>query len=233
MEAILRPQPHDDRELVAALAEAPGLETADVGQQGAADLAHRQTELGDPLAVEEQPLLGLALAPAHPHVGDARQPLHAAPDVGRDAVGAGQIPAAQLDLDRAAAAGAEHPVEHPQALLRLDVDLGAGNLPVHRARAPGRPSRCCPCVRRSRGSSLSSTAALSPRTSVDDDLDVALRQDAPDLALELVEVGSGDGDVGAAGHLELDVDLVRLGPRRQLDRDQRPQQQGDDRAARR
>ena len=77
-EPVLAPQPHGDGELVTAFAEASRLDSGDVGEQRLSDLGHRQSQLRDALAIEHQSLLGPALAAADPHIGNARDRLHAA-----------------------------------------------------------------------------------------------------------------------------------------------------------
>ena len=226
-EPVLRPQTDDDRKLIAALAVLSGLQPADVGEQGAAHLAHRQAELGDALAIEHQPLLGLALAAADVDVGDAVEGIDPAADVGGDQIGLFEVPTAQLDLERVLApARAEDPIEHPQPLLRFDVDLGAGHLPVdrgaHQVRQLGAAERAILARLQLELDGRAVAAHLGG-----DDVDVAGRDHAANLAFELVEIDAGHRDVGAARHLDLDVDLVGVDARRQLDRDQRPDEKGE------
>src|SRR5690606_15770578 len=79
-QAILRTQPHHDRELVAALTEVARAPSADVGLDGLGHLLDRQAGVRDARALEAQVLLGTALALGDVDFDDTGHTFHSLPN---------------------------------------------------------------------------------------------------------------------------------------------------------
>ena len=225
-QAVVRLQAHRDRKLLAAFPEHPGAAASHIGLDHLRYLADRQPEVGNLFPVDDQVLLRPPFAAADPHIFDFRYPFHDLLNVLSQPVGQIQIVAAQLQLQRLGAAGAEEAAQHPQAGLGFHPDFRPGDFSGDIAPdLVGQLETVDAAFIRAVESQFHFGIAIA-------DLDGHMahfvhRGRFSHDPLQLPQIFIHHCDVGTLGHLQIDTDLVGVGLGGQFHRQQRPEQEGD------
>jgi hypothetical protein len=233
--AVLLPQPHDDRVLVATVAVEGRLGPGHVGADRFGDSRNAEAQQRGLGAVHLDLDLGAPIVLAEARVGDARRGLHHPEGVLGDPAGILEVVAANLERQPAVAAAAEHPVHLEVATGRIGAgddarqarELAAEVLRDLLVRALALIARNQPQVERA---AMRLRAAERPEAAAADvrDEQLRFRHRAADHLLETQHHRLGALDARADRQLGGDVHLSFVGLRHQLGTDHRQHDHGGD-----